>query len=470
MDQGNDAVYVREIINRGQILLVGPETNISGLFNGVIWYYLLAIGYIIFSGHPASAVVLLILLNLAFLTAAMRIVSKKISPRAGLFLGVSLSIFWWFYDTSRYGFNPFPLVALSVLTIFFLVDYLEHPNNQLIWASILTGLAFHAEVAGFSALFIFYFLFILYLVLRKKLGVIKFLLSVGIVILFFFFKLIFEIQNDFSGLYKIQEDILSKSGVFSKNSFSLLTSHYFEMVTNVFFPQNKIVAVSLLCFTLVAWVAVKKRLFVKRFFILTVMYIFISLLWFGLGTGWRIWHSVAIPCLGYIGLLLIAFDLPKKIGVPILTVILISQAVYFKDLYVHFSSNIGDQSILRNELSAIDWVYQKSQGQGFYVYNYVPSVEDFQYQYLFWWYGIRKYGYVPCEYGRYPGVPSFYVPGYSYYQKPQKPCAELRFLVIEPDRNESVLSQWYQGVTEKTKLLEKAHIGKITVEKRIILP
>src|SRR5690348_6775980 len=68
MDQGRDAVYVREILTRGKILLQGPETSTPGVYHGPLWNYFIAIGYGIFGGHPFGAVFMLIALQIvAFL-------------------------------------------------------------------------------------------------------------------------------------------------------------------------------------------------------------------------------------------------------------------------------------------------------------------------------------------------------------------------------------------------------------------
>ena len=64
VDQGNDAVYIREILENKKLLLLGPETSIRGVFAGPLWYYFLAIGYLLSDGHPYGGVLILIILNL----------------------------------------------------------------------------------------------------------------------------------------------------------------------------------------------------------------------------------------------------------------------------------------------------------------------------------------------------------------------------------------------------------------------
>jgi hypothetical protein len=50
---------------------------------------------------------------------------------------------------------------------------------------------------------------------------------------------------------------------------------------------------------------------------------------------------------------------------------------------------------LNNLIKNIDWVYQKMNNDGFDAYNYVPEIYDYPNQYLYWWYGTKKYGYMP---------------------------------------------------------------------------
>ena len=122
MDQGNDAVHVRDIINRGQIFLLGPPTGIEGLFAGPLWYYFIALGFFLFRGHPFGSVLMLIFLNVFLTGFLIWWIGKKISPLVGLVTGLLLQLFWPFYEVSRYGFNPFPLVALSFFLIYFLLE------------------------------------------------------------------------------------------------------------------------------------------------------------------------------------------------------------------------------------------------------------------------------------------------------------------------------------------------------------
>ena len=62
MDNARDFVDVREMIELGKLRLTGPTSAIEGVYNGPLWYYLLAIPYLISGGDPYSAIIMEIIL------------------------------------------------------------------------------------------------------------------------------------------------------------------------------------------------------------------------------------------------------------------------------------------------------------------------------------------------------------------------------------------------------------------------
>ncbi|KKT32194.1 MAG: hypothetical protein UW20_C0022G0007, partial [Candidatus Woesebacteria bacterium GW2011_GWB1_44_11] len=50
-----------------------------------------------------------------------------------------------------------------------------------------------------------------------------------------------------------------------------------------------------------------------------------------------------------------------------------------------------------NQLAAIDWIYNFSNGRDFNVDEYVPPVIPYAYQYLFEWLGTQKYQRLPLD-------------------------------------------------------------------------
>jgi len=74
-----------------------------------------------------------------------------------------------------------------------------------------------------------------------------------------------------------------------------------------------------------------------------------------------------------------------------------------------YKGNFGkdDPKNFAHILKTIDWAYENSHGDGFKAYNYVPEVYDYPYVYAYWWYGIKKYGYMPAEVSYGPNQPQY---------------------------------------------------------------
>ncbi|MBI3577120.1 hypothetical protein HY086_03740 [Candidatus Gottesmanbacteria bacterium] len=343
-------------------------------------------------------------------------------------------------------------------------------------AAVFVGLGFHVEIAGSIALAFFYGTFGLWAAYKKRITPALFLLGVGIVGCFFVPHLVSEAQSDFAQTRVLVNEIGNPHGIFSGSAFSSISKELTSTIVRSISLQTP--QVSVILFGAIVWLVAarwqirrKRHIFIKRFFLLCLGLVVVTWAWFSTNLGWRSWQTVYMSPLLYVAVLLALFDIPKKIGYTVLAISLVSHAILFwgqYDDYVYGPT--ADASILHNELAAIDWVYQKADRKGFSVYNYLPSVYDYPYQYLFWWHGRKTYGYLPCEYASFPGAPGLFVPGKIYYQEPTRGCpTSARFLIVEPDDNRDNRRRWLDAVKHNTTLLEESDVGNIHLEKRVVL-
>lgn len=473
VDQGSDAVHVREILERKQTLLKGPETDISGFYAGPLWYYFIATGYKLFDGNPFGALFMVILINIIALAIITLIIARRTSKLWGILIGFSLLIFWPFFDTARFAFNPFVLVLLSFITLILLAEFKSGNKNKFFWAAIPVGLGFHTEVAGSMALLILYLLIGYWDFMKKRITLQALLTGGFIIALFFTSHAINELGSGFSQTHSLLREFKLSDGAFSGNSFIEVSKYIFTLITQSAFNQNKLIGFFL--FTLIIFIFLgklrsKKKIndFALNFSSLTAIITAIALVFFGSNNGWRDWQTAYLYPLVFVSLLLLLSQLKIKYALALFVLIFISQGIFFSQRYSQLFTGSDDQSVLVNELSAIDWVYQQSNGQGFNVYSYVPPAIDFPYQYLFWWYGLKKYGYVPCDYSSFPGSPKpLYIPGSMYYENPKKECTNSRFLIIETGKDLKTRENWLQEVRKDTTFVSETSIGKIQIEKRI---
>ena len=126
----------------------------------------------------------------------------------------------------------------------------------------------------------------------------------------------------------------------------------------------------------------------------------------------------------------------------------------YLDNYVRSES--GNPSLLRNQIQVMDWVYKNAGGKGFKVYSFVPSIYDFSYQYLFWWYGNKRYSYRPNEISYLPNQPEYIKDMTTFWENTRPlPPEEPTYLIIEKSDNLSLYLSWsgtFVMLCEKEKI------------------
>ncbi len=178
--------------------------------------------------------------------------------------------------------------------------------------------------------------------------------------------------------------------------------------------------------------------------------VFSFLLYLFFSQNLKHWYTLGLPIFFLIFLSVILSEVigKNKLGIIMVTLFFIL-SFYHTSLYHSqylakiFSIPSDDPSNLANQIKAIDFVYQQAKGGSFKAYIYLPSIYDYTYQYLFWWHGKKKYGYMPSDLAYLPNQPeyiedmrSFHVP-----QKPQTPTDPI-FLIIEKGTDLTRYQEW----------------------------
>lgn len=442
-DEGRDAVYVRQIINYHQVFTKGPESSVRGIYTGPLWYYFIAIGYAIFNGNPSGAVFMLIVLNLAITLVLIYVLKWQVDAKIALITGFGLMVFWPFFNTSLYGFNPFPLVALSIILILLL------SKNKYCLALLPILLAFNTELAGALA-FLFFYIFVLSIFLfKRKIDLKKYL--------------IFAFAIPGVGLIKILVDYLRQPKNTANAGLHVISGTNFKQMALEFWKMGILLIIP---FTIMYLTVKNKNAFVKKFTYLTLGLIFISYLFFSATHGWREWQTSYISPLIFIATILMIWQF-KKFKYFIIGVIFIFQFLIFKNNYLNYLKPSPDRSLLYNQIKVLDWVYTHNENNGFNLYTYTDSFYDYSYQYLISWYAKPKYGFYPCEYANFPlSIKALYIPGSENYVKPQLGCDKFRFLIIDSVTNGNANKNWINDFRNQTLLVTKTQIGNTTIEKR----
>lgn len=484
MDNARDWVDVRNMIELTNVRLTGPISAVEGLFNGPFWYYLLAFPYLLSGGNPYSGILLMIFLW-AFGGYFLYMITKQYG-----FLGWFGAQLLWFGSpyiglTTVYSFNPNPILFLFPVFIYYLAKYLE--KGKLVFGLIVGALAgFFFNLEMLSAVFLPAIIVVSMLV-SKKLVLFKkisFWLSIGIYILFLLPQVLFDLKHQFVMTNATLRYLQGEGGSHASVPLAVKFFKTWEAYINAFMPtfiNTKWLVTSVLWLFLISGILFiykhYKRFKIEEYFDRYALLAFVTLVVTFLGfwllpVGLNSWHFGPI-----VGSTIILFGfLLKKIGDQLSVAKFISFVTVIVLLFMVLANTwkgigeIGtpsnDPSNYANTVRAIDYAYTQSNGQNFKAYAYLPSVIDYPYQYLFWWYGLKKYGYTPLDYAYLPGMPE-YIADKAVFNKPKEDArdSQLTILIKEPDRI-GFRDEW-EGNFAALQSIDKRMLGPLEVETRI---
>ncbi len=466
MDQARDSLYVREIIERHQLILKGPETTIPGIYAGPGWYYFLALGFLLSFGHPIGGVLMVIFLNVILTVVLFLFFRKYISEKFSWLVCISLQIFWPFFDTSRYAFNPFPTVFLTIVLFLSLIHFLQSKKKSYYYFSLLPILlAFNADLATAAAMYLFFGVVGFYFYLVKKINLKEYLLVTftlpGIASLF--------VAKEAFSIFQDAQQLENARGIFSGTNFKEMFLQFGKIISDSIIPQSILLSLVVLGTSVYLYTKQKhKNSYILLFTCLTVIMFVTSYLFFSTNKGWRDWHTIYLPILIFTSILMLISESKSKLAVFIIGLIIVCQTMIFVPRYIQYFLPNHNPGVLASQMKVVDWIYSKNEENGFNAYIYMTnSYFDFPYDYLFWWQGINKFGHVPCHYEVYPMSHKYvYIPGGEFnYNTPTLGCDKLLFLIKEPVVDQDRFNKWSENFAN-TKLIESTVIDQITIEKR----
>lgn len=444
IDSARDMVDVREMVELGKLRLTGPTSAIEGFYNGPAWYYLLGTAYLISDGDPYSTILMEIIL-----WAIGGLFLMKLVARFGLLVTILTGLIWvvsnYVVLLTLYAFNPNPVTLLAPVFIYSLEKYLL--TGKLLFslsAFLLGGLFFNFEM-NFGV-------FVIPIVLMSTLVINKRLLSqrnwwIGLVayLLTLLPQLIFDLRHQMIMSRAVINYLTQQTPVAGVNLIgrtTQLTNQLYQVFSSTL--MNSLMLTKLAIITIAAVLIVQLR--IGRLTQNTLVVICLNLILVPLA-GYIVapvavnpWHLGAAMVAGVI-LLGWAIHLMRQGNMLAKGVALILSGLIIWSVAVNLNNFIRerghlsqDVSVFRNEIAAIDYVYQYSRGKNFKVYVYLPSIIDYPYQYLIWWWGRKRYGYLPEDYAYLPNQPAYISNKEKFTAPSSKLSSGLVFLIKEPDR------------------------------------
>jgi len=441
-EQGRDFLKYKEILS-GDLVLVGPKTDVDGLFHGALSYYLYLPLYIIFNGSPLFVLISLIFLNVLtcffIFELAKDLFDKYVGYFASLFYAVSYSSI--IYSRWLIHTNLIPFFAIAGL---FFLNRAKDKSGYKYLFFISWGVLFHLGIPMSFTYLLFFLTFLIF----RKVNFSKKELTVSLVIMLIFASpfLVFDvktngvIRNAVSGFINHSETFTSRPNT--------LDEFKNEIVDNIFPNQRSL---SLVVFSLSIFYLMYKPIMHKNTLLILGLVLSVPIAFYLVSfKPLRHFYIYVSPLLSILlGLVVVnLFKTRKKFLAVLFTVLIVASNLHtLLNRLPESKSNFlyhSQRTYLGDQLALIDYVYTDAQGGKFsYDYFSVPYWKEEAWAYLFSWYGEKRYGYLPSS-----------EKGDEYY------------LVFEPDESISLYQKhWYQSHIDHANRLDNFTSGKLIAEK-----
>ena len=463
-DQARDAYEAMSII-KGDFKIIGPSSDVQGVFHGVLWYYLLAIPYAVFRDPQVVAVVFFII---TFMTVPLAgFVAFKLFGRRDVALSTSLLYAFspLFQAFTRWLSNP---VYTLIVAPFFFLSLWRYIAKQTVKDAIVIGATIALIIqSDFAFGLLLILLPVYFLVFKLKVrfwDFVGFFSSLGIVSLSY---VLAEIK--FKGRATISMlDFISKSHnviPIQEQILGFLTKAA-ELFSLSFFSMKPAI-VGLLVIVLIAMLYFKRAKISRKPLIFSLIWLANIFIFLFFSAGFAKSSFVFAPSLLlFIATITYLFYtiFPRIVMIPLMIVIIFYQAVttigWVRSEFTPLSIQRGNTVAIEKEV--IDYTYISSGSRPFTVAVvgnplYIYTTWSFLYEYI----GQDRYGFKPSLHGKDQA-------GYLGTLNPVKDKEGDLYLIIEPGPG------IYPIFEEKEKteldiysnLIEEKKIGNFTVQKR----
>lgn len=473
-DQARDAQRVFNMVYKGDIKIVGPETDIQGIFNGPLLYYFLAPIYFFSNFDPNVAAFFFVLVNvgtlfLVYWGAKLLFKKESIALLASLFWATSYEQIFF----ARFISNASPMSTMT--TLFFIglaLFFLKKKQFGLPLSAVGISLAIHCNFY-FIYLFLFYPLF--FFIFKQKPTIRTVLISLGLLGILLSPWIITELRWGFIGSKSLMSYFMhqgTSAMTIDPISFlsSILNRYYHRIAQGIYFsivPHKPIGFILLI--TTAFYLAFKKKSQSILFFLLWLLN---TLPLFAFNSGVHnnevINGSVIVP----ITILFAAGIMElwsEKLRIMKIVAISSALCVIFYGLSYATRHNFTTSGIplaapitLKTAKQVIDYTYMKSGKNDFAVCSISePLFINTLWSFLYSTYGKEKYGYLPYWTGQKQILNESFIP---YAQKKYK----TKFIIREslsglPDF--APRSTYYIEDKQNT-LVEEKTFNVLTVQKR----
>ncbi len=471
-DQARDALVAMDIWRNDPIKIIGPMTDIRGLYHGSLYWYLISPVYHFFQGDVFMVKYYLIILNLICVFLFFYVVKEIFNNKFIALLSAFIyAISFESIQYARWLSNPSPAILSTLISYYGL--WLIIKKNMKGIGIFLIAWSLSVNFEFFLVYHLIIFIAVLAFFVEKKIDTVRKIASKTNIVLSLMAAalispfIVSQVKFGFQGVKALTGFLKEEKGVLGSfigpmDSFvdKMAQSYYLNMFgLNYLGSGLLLISVIVVCYFIAKKYPTYKApiLFVLGWF-LSPLFLFsfekLGAFFINLGNlyGGIILFSAASSYL-------IHRTSYKKITILLVTAILLASNVL---LIVRHAVNgevlfsVQHKMLLSDELKLVDWAYQKSNGRPFLINTVTnPLFINTTWAFLFDWYGRSKYGYMPgwmgypqvevfgseVEFGRVdnvvskdfyliieptPGIPDIYINGYQRYENSRSELIESK--------------------------------------------
>lgn len=479
-DMARDAYVVKQILG-GDLKILGPPASTPGLFHGVFYYYLLTPAYFFGGGSPIAASYWLAFLNslgvfLIFYLSLLVSKNRQVSMLASFLYAVSFGVVQYATWLSN------PSIAVWTVPIIYLGLWAWLKPSDVRWGRkfgpVITalglGLSIHSEIfLGYHTIPIIIWLWIA----RKKITKIQLSKFVGIFVVVISSLILAEIKFGFKGVQGIQSIFFGEDVFVKFRSLGDFVVLYLNQIGKLYsltlFPANigygGFFGIGLLIFGFLNWNKGKKRPFISWPLFL-IIYSLSHLFIVTLGGTSTPFVTAGLEASILILSAIFIIELMKKnkkLGLGLLALLVVANVSVILRENKEGQTNfvIQKDMVLANQVPAIDYTYQEAEGKPFSINTLTsPLWINTTWSYLYNWYGLKEYGYLPEWRGR----DQIGQLGNNLVHAADE--TRLHFFIIEPMQGipEKYLNLELGAEESRSKLVEEKNFQGIRVQKRLM--
>lgn len=482
-DQARDAFESINIIAQHHPKLLGPSTDIPGLFHGPLYWYLLSPFYFLSHGNAIVARIVLIVLSLCnipliYYFAKQLFRNRTIALLSAFFITISFETVQY----ARWLSNPSPAVLTLGIFFFGLWTFMNRKSWGLPLFLLGWGLSIQFQFFLVYELVVMVVAMVVVFLQKKKKNL--FVLNKLNITLFVLFLLsistfvISELKFRFQGLRALINFLSEKKGsapdymaIFQKFAGSLASNIKFNFIDNQIIAW--LVLLGICVYVMHAFY--KKSAYRYQVLFLFLWFISPIILYIIEGTNAYFLNIGNVyPLILLASLILYEFLIKDTSKVAKFVFILIIAVISFNNLFLVVTNDkhgetlfaIQQDMLYPYQHQVLDWIYKESNGRPFAIDTVTnPLFIDSTWAFQFNYYGKPKYGYMPM----WLGYPQQDYPGGSvqYGNIPDR-HNQLLFLIIEPKEGIPLsYISGYEGFENiRSRLIKSKTIHNFTIEER----